>query len=132
VPDVPTLVARTLTEFQGIIPKEQLWNIDLYVPFNVTEGAVHTLYVSCLPHPPHAPTEGHLTQITVNARYTDKGTAKIAKELGVIMQRLLCGIADPVRKSRRLSHAHAGVVEFKNRKATPIIRGIVIASKQER
>ncbi|KAH7097516.1 Rad4-domain-containing protein, partial [Auriculariales sp. MPI-PUGE-AT-0066] len=70
----------------GKIPKNDFNNIDLYVPSMLPAGAVHI---------------------------THKGTAKIARQLGVDFAEAVTGF------------------EFKKRKANPIITGIVVASENE-
>ncbi|KAJ7213931.1 hypothetical protein GGX14DRAFT_518886 [Mycena pura] len=70
----------------GIIPKNNFGNIDLYVPSMLPAGAAHIPF---------------------------KGTAKIARQLG-------------------FSYAEAVVgFEFRNRRATPNIQGIVVAAENE-
>ncbi|KAJ7069421.1 hypothetical protein C8F01DRAFT_1207120 [Mycena amicta] len=70
----------------GIVPKNNFHNIDLYVPSMLPAGAAHIPY---------------------------KGTAKIAKQLGFDYAEAVTGF------------------EFRNRRATPIIVGIVIAAENE-
>ncbi|KAJ7643749.1 hypothetical protein FB45DRAFT_1052641 [Roridomyces roridus] len=70
----------------GVIPKNNFGNIDLYVPSMLPAGAVHIPY---------------------------KGTAKIAKKLGIQYAEAVTGF------------------EFKHRAATPIMSGIVVAAENE-
>ncbi|KAF7298687.1 hypothetical protein MIND_00815900 [Mycena indigotica] len=70
----------------GVIPKNNFGNIDLYVPSMLPAGAVHIPY---------------------------KGTAKIAKQLGFDYAEAVTGF------------------EFRSRRATPIIVGIVVATDNE-
>ncbi|KAF7299787.1 hypothetical protein HMN09_00984700 [Mycena chlorophos] len=70
----------------GVIPKNNFGNIDLYVPSMLPAGAAHIPY---------------------------KGTAKLAKQLGFDYAEAVIGF------------------EFRNRRATPVINGIVVAEENE-
>ncbi|KAF7314708.1 hypothetical protein MKEN_00944800 [Mycena kentingensis (nom. inval.)] len=70
----------------GVVPKNNFGNIDLYVPSMLPAGAAHIPY---------------------------KGTAKLVKQLGFDYAEAVTGF------------------EFRNRRATPIILGIVVAAENE-
>ncbi|THU97115.1 Rad4-domain-containing protein [Dendrothele bispora CBS 962.96] len=87
------LYARHQTELfvpepvkDGIVPKNNFGNIDLYVPSMLPKGAIHIPF---------------------------KGVAKIARKLGVDFAEAVTGF------------------EFRKRRATPIIEGIVVAVENE-
>ncbi|KAF8340733.1 uncharacterized protein EI90DRAFT_3012505 [Cantharellus anzutake] len=71
---------------EGKVPKNDFGNIDLYVPSMLPEGGVHIPY---------------------------KGTAKIAKQLGIDYAEAVTGF------------------EFKNRRAFPVLDGVVIPEDRE-